>query len=139
MLDNKENFPRDINVYLNYYSFKDKDKVYTNGIDLIPLSRVQTAVEHYIEEIKNKYKRKIVKYYYQEDMDRYLIGKYKAGSKLYYAEVNIKGELIYRYEKDHFIGRNHAIKPKELTLSEWMERWFKYQVEHMAPPKSDSV
>ena len=60
MLDNKENFPRDINVYLNYYSFKDKDKVYTNGIDLIPLSRVQTAVEHYIEEIKNKYKRKIV-------------------------------------------------------------------------------
>ena len=47
MSDEKMNFPEDINDFINDYSFNDKDEVYTNGSDLIPVFRVKQALEHY--------------------------------------------------------------------------------------------
>lgn len=43
-------FPETIEEFLNQYSFKDSEQVYTNGTVLIPLFRVQQALEHYFKE-----------------------------------------------------------------------------------------
>ena len=42
-------FPDDIKEFLDSYSFKDKEEVYTNGSDLIPLFRVYQALEYYYQ------------------------------------------------------------------------------------------
>lgn len=42
-------FPEDIKEFLDSYSFKDKEQVYTNGADLIPLFRVYQALEYYYQ------------------------------------------------------------------------------------------
>jgi hypothetical protein len=40
-------FPNDWEKFLEDYSFKDKEEVYTNGSMLIPVFRVEQMVEHY--------------------------------------------------------------------------------------------
>ena len=40
-------FPEDIHEFLEGYSFIDKKEEYTNGAKLIPLFRVEQALEHY--------------------------------------------------------------------------------------------
>ena len=40
-------FPNDIKVFINDYSFKDKEKHYTNGSMLIPVFRVKQMLEYY--------------------------------------------------------------------------------------------
>lgn len=40
-------FPENAEEFLEKYSFKDKEKVYTNGIELIPVFRVKQMLEHY--------------------------------------------------------------------------------------------
>lgn len=47
-------FPKTIEEFINNYSFKDREEVYTNGAELIPVFRVEQALEHYIQEIRNK-------------------------------------------------------------------------------------
>lgn len=47
-------FPKSFMEFIKGYSFKDSDEVYTNGAELIPVFRVEQAVEHYEAEIRNK-------------------------------------------------------------------------------------
>lgn len=42
-------FPEDIHEFLEGYSFIDKKEEYTNGAKLIPLFRVEQALEHYCQ------------------------------------------------------------------------------------------
>lgn len=44
------NFPKTINKFIEQYSFKDSHEIYTNGCYLIPVFRVEQAIEHYGHE-----------------------------------------------------------------------------------------
>lgn len=46
------NFPPTFEEFINDYSFKDKEEIYTNGTELIPVFRVMQAWDHYTEDIK---------------------------------------------------------------------------------------
>lgn len=46
-MNTSEYLPKDILEFLRFYSFKDDEKIYTNGADLIPLFRVVQALECY--------------------------------------------------------------------------------------------
>lgn len=45
-------FPKTIAEFIKGYSFKDTDEVYTNGAELIPVFRVEQALEHYSQEVR---------------------------------------------------------------------------------------
>ena len=47
-------FPKTMEEFIDGYSFNDSDKVYTNGVDLIPTYRVIQGFGHYEQEIRNK-------------------------------------------------------------------------------------
>lgn len=47
--EERMDFPKIIWEFLLDYSFLDEEKVYTNGILLIPTFRVKQAIEHYYE------------------------------------------------------------------------------------------
>ena len=53
MADSME-FPKTIEEFIDGYSFNDSDKVYTNGVDLVPVYRVIQGFGHYEQEIRNK-------------------------------------------------------------------------------------
>lgn len=53
MADRME-FPKTMKEFIEGYSFKDSDEVYTNGSELVPVFRVEQALEHYEQEIRNK-------------------------------------------------------------------------------------
>ena len=40
-------FPKNWEKFVENYSFKDKEEVYTNGTVLVPVFRVEQMVEHY--------------------------------------------------------------------------------------------
>ena len=44
-------FPDKFMDFIKQYSFKDKEEMYTNGSDLIPVFRVEQAWEHYVDNI----------------------------------------------------------------------------------------
>lgn len=50
----KIKFPKTMKEFIDSYSFKDKEEIYTNGAELIPVFRVEQALEHYKKEIRNK-------------------------------------------------------------------------------------
>ena len=68
-------FPKDIKEFIKDYSFKDRKEVYTNGSELIPVFRVEQALEHYkkelraevIDELKNKICMHFADWKYSED------------------------------------------------------------------------
>lgn len=41
-------FPKTIEEFIDKYKFTDKKEVYTNGSELIPVFRVEQAIEHYM-------------------------------------------------------------------------------------------
>lgn len=41
-------FPERIDDFINNYSFRDNERIYTNGSKLIPVYRVKQAIEHYM-------------------------------------------------------------------------------------------
>ena len=45
------NFPNSILDFLNDFSFKDEEEIYTNGSELIQVFRVIQALEHYAPEL----------------------------------------------------------------------------------------
>ena len=53
MVDKME-FPKTMRKFIDNYSFKDSEEVYTNGSELVPVFRVEQALEHYEKEIRNK-------------------------------------------------------------------------------------
>lgn len=48
------NYPDRIDDFLLSYCFKDDKEIYTNGSTLIPVFRVQQALEYYGQEIRKK-------------------------------------------------------------------------------------
>ena len=49
----KMEFPKTMRKFIDNYSFKDSEEVYTNGAELVPVFRVEQALEHYEKEIRN--------------------------------------------------------------------------------------
>lgn len=47
-------FPKTMKEFVDNYSFKDSDEVYTNGSMLIQTFRIEQAIEHYGQEICKK-------------------------------------------------------------------------------------
>ena len=47
-------FPKTMKEFVDRYSFKDSYESYTNNARLIPVFRVEQAIEHYEKEIRNK-------------------------------------------------------------------------------------
>ena len=47
-------YPNDPVDFIKGYAFKDKQEVYTNGSDLVPLFRVEQMMDHYMEKEKSK-------------------------------------------------------------------------------------
>lgn len=48
------NFPKTMNEFIEQYSFKDSHEIYTNGCYLIPVFRIEQAIEHYEHESRCK-------------------------------------------------------------------------------------
>ena len=46
-------FPPTFKDFIKEYSFKDKEKIYTNGIELIPVFRIEQAWDHYTTQVTN--------------------------------------------------------------------------------------
>lgn len=56
---NSMNFPNAWRKFLQEYSFKDKEQIYTNGSELIPVFRVEQMIEQYLVE------KQTCEYWYQ--------------------------------------------------------------------------
>lgn len=50
-------FPETIEEFIDSFSFKDTEEVYTNGAQLIPVFRVHQALEHYYRPKTEKEQR----------------------------------------------------------------------------------
>lgn len=79
-------FPETIEEFLENYSFIDKKEYYTNGTKLIPVFRVEQALEHYYKElffqldksVKFCPFRKITSaYYYQSELNPKVVTEMK--------------------------------------------------------------
>ena len=46
-------FPNTMKEFIDIFSFKDSEEIYTNGTELIPVFRVEQALEHYTKEKRN--------------------------------------------------------------------------------------
>lgn len=53
MADTME-FPNTMKEFIDIFSFKDSEEIYTNGAELIPVFRVEQGLEHYAKEIRAK-------------------------------------------------------------------------------------
>lgn len=49
----KMTFPNTFEEFIKQYSFKDKEEIYTNGAELIPIFRVEQAWDHYTSQVLN--------------------------------------------------------------------------------------
>lgn len=58
-MNDSMDFPNAWRKFLQEYSFKDKEQIYTNGSELIPVFRVEQMVEHYLVE------KQTCEYWYQ--------------------------------------------------------------------------
>lgn len=47
-------YPKTPNEFIERYSFKDSEEIYTNGSKLIPVFRVEQMLEHYYKPLKEK-------------------------------------------------------------------------------------
>lgn len=94
--------------FVKSYSFKDKKEVYTNGIELVPLFRVQQAYDYYISKL--------------EKLERAFD---KACDKLQ------KADLGYKCDEEYYkqCRENHCFKTcvhaRPLTKKEWKEELMK--------------
>lgn len=56
-------FPETIEEFIEQYSFKDKEQIYTNGSVLMPVFRVKQMIDHYF------YKNKVASNLIRSDTD----------------------------------------------------------------------
>ena len=54
VMADKMEFPKTMREFIDNHSFKDSEEIYTNGAELVPVFRVEQALEHYEKEIRNK-------------------------------------------------------------------------------------
>lgn len=64
-------FPNNWRKFLRDYSFKDSDKVYTNGVELIPVFRVEQLIEHLLA----KHKPRVLSKRYMQEWNKKEIDK----------------------------------------------------------------
>lgn len=50
-MNDKFNFPDNLNDFIDMFSFKDNKEIYTNGADLIPVFRVKEAISYYFNGV----------------------------------------------------------------------------------------
>ena len=87
-MSNSMDFPNSWRKFLRGYSFKDKEQIYTNGSELIPVFRVEQMVEHYLVE------RQTCEYWYQ--------GYYKLlGELANYKWISVKDRMPEIDNKSH--------------------------------------
>lgn len=87
-------FPKTMKEFVDNYSFKDRDEVYTNGSMLIQTFRVEQAIEHYEKEICKK-----LADYEQAEEDGLLIRlPCKVGDVIYYF-MNVDGVKVVAEHK----------------------------------------
>jgi len=60
-------FPNNWHTFLDEYSFKDTEKIYTNGSNLIPTFRVEQLIEHYFLNSRPKAMRILSPFQNKED------------------------------------------------------------------------
>ena len=82
------NFPEKPEEFLKSYSFVDKEEIYTNGIELIPMFRVDQMFEHYTD---NETCKNIAEDY--DDCDQFICSK-----------CGIELQNWYRVERDEDDG-----------------------------------
>lgn len=58
-------FPETFDEFAKGYGFADTEKIYTNGIDLIPVFRVKQWLEH----IEEEYEKKISDAYFEGEQE----------------------------------------------------------------------
>ena len=110
-------FPNTIEEFLENYSFIDKKEYYTNGTKLIPVFRVEQALEHYYKKpffqqdksVKFCPFRKITSaYYYQSELNPKVVTEMKNAewTEEQFAPC-IKGKCLAYYEQN--IGYNTPV------------------------------
>jgi len=52
-MEDMMDFPPTFEEFIDKYSFKDEEEIYTNGDELIPSYRVMQAWDHYTRNIKD--------------------------------------------------------------------------------------
>jgi len=87
-----EIFPKNPFDYLKQYSFKDDEKVYTNGSKLIPSFRVETMLVYYKRQLLNEILEKLDGIQYLNCYEQAALGYNKA---LLDVKCFIKEELRY--------------------------------------------
>lgn len=65
-MTDKMEFPKTMKEFIDSFSFKDSEEIYTNGAELIPVFRVEQGLEHYAKEIRAKALDDFVKMAYEE-------------------------------------------------------------------------
>ena len=83
-------FPNTIDEFLDDYSFKDKEEVYTNGSMLIPTFRVKQGIEHHARELNNLINRQKAEIERLKNRNAFLENEYKNQGELFWERVKIK-------------------------------------------------
>ena len=112
-------FPDKIEDFLENYSIIDKEQCYTNGSKLIPVFRVEQALEHYYPKVeKSSFQKRSVKlcpfrkitsaYYYQSELNPKVVTEMKNAewTEEEFAPC-IKGKCLAYYEQN--IGYNTPV------------------------------
>ena len=69
------NFPKEPKDFIESYSFRDIERVYTNGSELIPVFRVNQMLEHYLPEQARSIVKKIEEMRYN-NIDTHILMKH---------------------------------------------------------------
>lgn len=51
-MSDRMEFPKTMKEFIDDFSFKDSEEVYTNGAELVPVFRVEQGFEHYEKKIR---------------------------------------------------------------------------------------
>lgn len=96
-MNEKMEFPNTFEEFVNEYSFKDSDEVYTNGSDLIQTFRAMQGWEHFVEQISEDEIRKFLTWLTSEGF----FDCYKCPVNVCFYDKNAKcvDELIKKYKE----------------------------------------
>ena len=85
------NFPKEPKDFIESYSFRDTERVYTNGSELIPVFRVKQMLEHYLPEQARSIVKKIEEMRYNNIDTHIFDGADEAFGGAIYAVKSVAG------------------------------------------------
>ena len=85
------NFPKEPKDFIESYSFRDIERVYTNGSELIPVFRVKQMLEHYLPEQARSIVKKIEEMRYNNIDTHIFDGADEAFGGAIYAVKSVAG------------------------------------------------